>query len=142
MRIAGVDGGHGRGPGHQRRQAALVTVKVAGPLSEFRADATCSSQPQSLIAEYFLDCQPGQSKKVLPDDGTVPVEQTTTTVQNDLVQATLREPFRERLALIINEFGTALAGNPENLNAAIRARRPGPAGSAQGAEGRSATRTR
>jgi hypothetical protein len=50
----------------------------------------------------------------------VPVEQTRTTVQNDLVQATLRQPFKERLALIINEFGTALAGNPENLNAAIR----------------------
>ena len=29
-------------------------------------------------------------------------------------------PFRERLTLLINEFGTALAGNAENLNDAIR----------------------
>ncbi len=36
------------------------------------------------------------------------------------MQNTMREPFRRRLTLLINEFGTALAGNPENLNAAIR----------------------
>jgi ABC-type transporter Mla subunit MlaD len=98
----------------------VVSVSVSGPLSQFRVDATCSSQPQSLIAEYFLDCQPGRSRKLLPDGGQVPVSQTRTTVQNDLVQATLREPFKERFALLINEFGTALAGNPDNLNAAIR----------------------
>jgi virulence factor Mce-like protein len=120
VRIAGVRAGTVEDLDINAAKRAVVTVKVSGPLSEFREDATCSSQPQSLIAEYFLDCQPGKSKRVLPDDGIVPVEQTTTTVQNDLVNATLRMPFRERLALIINEFGTALAGNPENLNAAIR----------------------
>jgi virulence factor Mce-like protein len=120
VRIAGVKAGTVEDLDINAAKRAVVTVKVSGPLSTFREDATCSSQPQSLIAEYFLDCQPGKSDKVLPDDGLVPVEQTRTTVQNDLVNATLRMPFRERLALIINEFGTALAGNPENLNAAIR----------------------
>ena len=42
------------------------------------------------------------------------------TVQNDLVANTLRMPYKQRLSLLINEFGTALAGNPENLNEAIR----------------------
>jgi virulence factor Mce-like protein len=120
VRIAGVTGGTVEGLDINAAKKAVITVKVSGPLSQFRVDATCSSQPQSLIAEYFLDCQPGRSEKLLPDGGTVPVEQTRTTVQNDLVQATLRQPFKERLALIINEFGTALAGNPDNLNAAIR----------------------
>ena len=50
----------------------------------------------------------------------IPVTQTRQTVQNDLVLSTLRLPFRERLTLLINEFGTALAGNGENLNKAIR----------------------
>ena len=45
-------------------------------------------------------------------------------VQHDLVQNTLREPFKRRLQLIINEFGTALVGNAENLNAAIRSGAP------------------
>jgi ABC-type transporter Mla subunit MlaD len=120
VRIAGVTSGTVESLDVDAAKKALVTIKVSGPLSQFRVDATCSSQPQSLIAEYFLDCQPGNSKKLLADDGLVPVTQTRTTVQNDLVQATLREPFKARLALIINEFGTALAGNPDNLNAAIR----------------------
>jgi ABC-type transporter Mla subunit MlaD len=98
---------------------AVVTIEVSGPLSQLREDATCSSEPQSLIAEYLLDCQPGQSDQALPDGGLIPVEQTTTTVQNDLVFNTLREPYKERLALIINSFGTGLAGNPENLNRAV-----------------------
>lgn len=120
VRIAGVTSGTVETLDINAAKKAVVTVKVSGPLSQLRVDATCSSQPQSLIAEYFLDCQPGRSDKLLPDGGMVPVAQTRTTVQNDLVQATLRQPFKERLALIINEFGTALAGNPDNLNAAIR----------------------
>jgi ABC-type transporter Mla subunit MlaD len=120
VRIAGVTEGTVQSLDIDAAKRAVVTVKLSGPLSQLRTDATCSSQPQSLIAEYFLDCQPGKSDRKLPDNGTVPVEQTRTTVQNDFVQATLREPFKERLSLLINEFGTALAGNPQNLNAAIR----------------------
>jgi len=120
VRIAGVTAGTVQSLDINAAKRAVVTVNVTGPLAQLRVDATCASQPQSLIAEYFLDCQPGRSHKLLPDGGQVPVSQTRTTVQNDLVNATLREPFKERFALLINEFGTALAGNPQNLNAAIR----------------------
>jgi ABC-type transporter Mla subunit MlaD len=120
VRVAGVTEGTVQSLDVDAAKRAVVTVKLSGPVSQLRVDATCSSEPQSLIAEYFVDCQPGKSKKVLPDNGLVPVSQTRTTVQNDLVQATLREPYKERLSLLINEFGTALAGNPNNLNAAIR----------------------
>jgi virulence factor Mce-like protein len=127
VRVAGVVGGTVKDLDVNDAKRAVVTVDVSGPLSTFHEDATCSAEPQSLIAEYFIDCQPGKaSTPELPDGGEVPVhsdkygDQTFTTVQNDLVQNTLREPFKERLALIFNEFGTALAGNPRNLNAAIR----------------------
>ncbi len=126
VRVAGVNAGTVTGLDVNAAKRAEVTIEVSGPLSTFRESATCSSQPQSLIAEYFLDCQPGTKGPPLADDGLIPVhskkygDQTSITVQNDLVQNTLREPFKERLALIFNEFGTALAGNPQNLNAAIR----------------------
>ena len=89
---------------------------------EFKADASCSSEPQSLIAEYFLNCQPGTSTQLL--SGPIPAASNRTTVQPDLAQNTLRAPFRDRLQLLINEFGTALDSNAENLNAAIRAGAP------------------
>ena len=107
---------------------AVVKVKLSGPLSALGEDTICSSEPQSLIAEYFIDCLP-KGPTLTEGEGSdadraenpdIPVKQTRQTVQNDLVQSGLRQPFKERLALIINEFGTALAGNPENLNAAIR----------------------
>jgi len=126
VRVAGVNAGTVTGLDVNAAKRAEVTIEVSGPLSTFRESATCSSQPQSLIAEYFLDCQPGTKGPPLAEDGLIPVhskkygDQTSITVQNDLVQNTLREPFKERLALIFNEFGTALAGNPQNLNAAIR----------------------
>jgi ABC-type transporter Mla subunit MlaD len=127
VRVAGVVAGAVKQLDVNAAKRAEITVEVSGPLSTFHEDATCSAEPQSLIAEYFIDCQPGDAKTPdLPDDGLVPVHsekygnQTFTTVQNDLVQNTLREPFKERFALIFNEFGTALGGNAENLNNAIR----------------------
>ena len=103
------------------QKTALVSFEVEPEFPEFKADASCSSEPQSLIAEYFLDCQPGVSP--IPR-GPIPAAQNKTTVQPDLAQNTLREPFKNRLQLLINEFGTALDANAENLNAAIRSGAP------------------
>src|ERR671917_218692 len=125
VRVAGVKQGQVTSLDINAEKRALVTVELSGPLSTLGQDTECSSEPQSLIAEYFLDCQPQgdpipAEEEGSTDDPNIPVEQTTQTVQADLVQNTLREPFKRRFQLIINEFGTALAGNPENLNAAIR----------------------
>jgi virulence factor Mce-like protein len=118
VRVAGVNVGTVTGLDINAAKRAVVSIETSGTLGELGEDSTCSTEPQSLIAEYFIDCLPEGDP--LPEGGQIPVEQTTQTVQPDLVQNTLREPFRVRLQLLINEFGTALAGNPEDLNAAIR----------------------
>ncbi len=50
----------------QKTLDAVVTIQVTqtgfGP---FHADAFCQSRPQSLIGEYFVDCQPGEHGPVL-----------------------------------------------------------------------------
>jgi ABC-type transporter Mla subunit MlaD len=122
LRVAGVKAGTITGLDITPQKTALVSFEVEPDFPEFKSDASCSSEPQSLIAEYFLDCQPGDADQEL--EGPIPAASNQTTVQNDLVANTLREPFKRRLQLIINEFGTALIGNPENLNAAIRAGAP------------------
>jgi ABC-type transporter Mla subunit MlaD len=125
VRIAGVTAGQVTSLAINDEKRALLTVELSGPLSQLGEDTECSSEPQSLIAEYFIDCQPQGDPIPTEEEGSttdpnIPVEQTTQTVQPDLVQNTLREPYKRRLQLLINEFGTALAGNPENLNDAIR----------------------
>jgi ABC-type transporter Mla subunit MlaD len=122
LRVAGAKAGTITGLDITPQKTALVTFEVDSGFPEFKADASCSSEPQSLIAEYFLDCQPGTSPQ--PLTGPIPAARNKTTVQPDLAQNTLREPFKERLQLLINEFGTALDGNAENLNAAIRSGAP------------------
>ncbi len=117
VRIAGVKAGTVTDLDINADKKALISFKIDTKFGELKADATCSSEPQSLIAEYFIDCQPGQSDQ--PLEGPVPVEQTSGTVPNDLVQNIFREPYKRGLQLLINEFGTALSGNSENLNAAI-----------------------
>ena len=118
IKIAGVEAGRVTGLEVNDDKRAVVSFTTTGEIGELGEDTTCSSEPQSLIAEYFIDCQPAGDP--LPEGGTIPVEQVTQSVQPDLVYNTMREPFKRRFQLILNEFGTALAGNPENLNAAIR----------------------
>ncbi|MGH2781682.1 MAG: MlaD family protein, partial [Thermoleophilaceae bacterium] len=105
---------------------AVVTVEISEPgFGDFRKDATCDIKPQSLIGEYFVDCQPGTSSEKLPEGGTVPVEQTTSTIPADLVNNIMRRPYRERFRLIITTLGTGLAGRPEDLSEVLRRAHPG-----------------
>ena len=117
VRIAGVDTGTVTDLGITPQKRADLTIETSGPLGVLGKDTRCASEPQSLIAEYFITCNP--KGPPLPDGGTIPASHVTETVQPDLVQNTLREPYKDRLAILINEFGTALAGNPKELNQAI-----------------------
>src|SRR5947209_7729051 len=51
---------------------ALVSVQVTqAGFGQFRSDAFCQSRPQSLIGEYFIDCEPGHNGKVLKPGSTI-----------------------------------------------------------------------
>ena len=77
---------------------ALVTVQVTqSGFGSFQSDAFCQSRPQSLIGEYFIDCQPGQYGKALKPGSTIPVSHTESTIPADLVQNVMRLPYRRAL---------------------------------------------
>jgi ABC-type transporter Mla subunit MlaD len=105
---------------------AVVNVEITKPgFDDFRTDATCDIRPQSLIGEYYVDCQPGKSEERLPEGGKVPVEQTTSTIPVDIVNNIMRRPYRERFRLIVTELGTGLAGRPDDLQEVLRRAHPG-----------------
>ena len=105
---------------------AVVTVEVTKPgFGDFRKDASCEVRPQSLIGEYYVDCQPGKSDERLKDGGTVPVEQNSSTIPPDIVNDIMRRPYRERFRLIVTELGTGLAGRPDDLQEVLRRAHPG-----------------
>jgi virulence factor Mce-like protein len=122
VKVAGVRAGKISGFKLDRKSYhALVEVEIDQQgFDRFRSDAFCESRPQSLIGEYFIDCQPGARGRLLKDGGTIPVSNTATTVAPDLVSNILRLPERQRLRNLLNELGAAVAGNGRNLNQAIR----------------------
>src|SRR5436305_8126807 len=63
FKVAGVNAGSISSIGlDQKTLHAVVTVKVTqGGFGQFHKDAFCQTRPQSLIGEYFVDCQPGNS---------------------------------------------------------------------------------
>ena len=66
----------------------------------------------------MIEDGPGEGQRLLP------VENTSQTVDIDLIGNTMRAPERERLSLILNEFGTAVAGRGRDLNEVIRRANP------------------
>ena len=100
---------------------ALVTLELERTdFGAFRDDVFCRIQPQSLIGEYFVNCDPGTSRRKLAPGARIPVEQTATTIQPDLVQNILRRPWRERFGLILTELGAGFGARGEDLSATIR----------------------
>lgn len=104
-----------------------VEVAITEPgFASLRDDTKCQVRQQSLIGEYFVDCDLGTKKgRELPDGGTVPVERTSSTIPPDLIQNVMRRPYRERFRLILTELGVGLAGRPGELNEVIRRAHPG-----------------
>src|SRR6201992_15781 len=104
----------------QKSLNAVVTIQVSrSGFGQFHQDATCESRPESLIGEYFVDCNPGSSGPVLKAGATIPVSHTQSTIPADLLQDTMRLPSRQRLSLIINELGAAAAARSGDIETAL-----------------------
>ena len=112
-------------PDHRAR----ISMRLDDRFAPFKSDADCFIAPQSLIGERFIQCAPGttRGRALKPSGGhapTVPVTNTHSPVDPDLVVATFRLPVRQRLSIILNELGAGVAGNGRNLNAVIRRANP------------------
>jgi ABC-type transporter Mla subunit MlaD len=116
---------------------AAVVLQIQNPgYRNFRADASCTILPQGLIGEKFVDCLPTQPRvegaplppplHKIPNglEGAgqylLPVANTSSPVDVDLLGNINRLPERQRLTIIINEFGAGLAGRGSDLSTVIR----------------------
>jgi phospholipid/cholesterol/gamma-HCH transport system substrate-binding protein len=135
VRVAGVDVGTitALDVAYERKAAVTFSIDTAG-FSPFHKDAHCTIRPQSLIGEKYVECTPGSSGQPLLDkvpDGQpgegkhlLPLAQTSSPVDVDLINDIMRLPYRQRFAIVLNEFGTALAGRGNDLNEAIHRANP------------------
>lgn len=120
---------------------AAVVLNISSPgFKDFRSDASCTVRPQALIGEKFVDCLPTQPrvagtppapalKKIgKGHEGSgqylLPVQNTHSPVDVDLLGDISRLPERQRLTIILNELGAGLAGRGSDLKAVIRRANP------------------
>jgi virulence factor Mce-like protein len=118
---------------YERKAGISFSIEKAG-FAPFHKDAHCTIRPQSLIGEKYVECTPGSTDEpeleTIPDGRQgagkhfLPLAQTSSPVDIDLIGDINRLPYRQRLAIIINEFGTALAGRGDDLNEAIHRANP------------------
>jgi phospholipid/cholesterol/gamma-HCH transport system substrate-binding protein len=120
---------------------AAVVLNIANPgFQDFRADASCTIEPQALIGEKFVNCLPTQ----LRPEGTplppplhrvpagregagqwyLPVTNTSSPIDVDLLNDINHLPENQRLTIIINELGTGFAGRGSDLNAVLHRSNP------------------
>jgi phospholipid/cholesterol/gamma-HCH transport system substrate-binding protein len=126
-------------PTPQAKAAVILTITNPG-FKDFRADASCTIRPQALIGEKFVDCLPTQPRvegTPLPPplnkiphgqegagEWLLPVQNTHSPVDTDLLNDINRLPQRQRLTIIVNELGAGLAGRGSDLAAVIRRANP------------------
>src|SRR3954453_18405626 len=115
VKIAGVKVGKISSIDVTKNFKASVWLDIAElGYADFRSDASCIVRPQNLIGERFVECKPTQVRSAdaspppelsVIQDGPgkgqhlLPVENTSQTVDIDLVGNTMRAPERERLSL-------------------------------------------
>jgi ABC-type transporter Mla subunit MlaD len=136
VKVAGVKVGTIESLDVTPENKAAIVLRIDDPaFQDFKQDAHCTIRLQSLIGEKFVACEPTQPKgantapapslgKITRGTGKgqylLPVTNTSSPVDVDLLNTIMREPERQRFAIIINELGVGLAGDGQQLNAVIR----------------------
>jgi phospholipid/cholesterol/gamma-HCH transport system substrate-binding protein len=126
-------------PTPQAKAAVVLKIENAG-FRNFRSDASCIVRPQALIGEKFVDCVPTQPRaegtplppplKQIPSgqegagEWLLPVKNTSSPVDVDLLGDISRLPERQRFTLILNELGAGLAGRGSDIREVVRRANP------------------
>jgi ABC-type transporter Mla subunit MlaD len=153
VRIAGANVGHvsdldvtfpdepARADGSPEPGKAVVVMTIEDPaFQDFRQDASCTIHPQSLLGEKFVECEPTQPRApgtesppelAELEEGErgegqrlLPLEQNGKTVDLDLVNNIMREPYPDRFRLILNDLGAGLAARGEELAEIVQRANP------------------
>jgi ABC-type transporter Mla subunit MlaD len=134
VKVAGAPVGVISGMDVTPDKKAAVTLRIDDRgFTPFKRDASCTIRLQGLIGERFVECEPGsagapQLAKIQDGPGKgerlLPVDNTSSPVDLDLLNDILRLPYRQRFAILINELGTGLAGRGQELNEVIHRANP------------------
>ncbi len=109
-------------PGAARDGTPVADLHVAidkkdGPLP---VDTTSLVRISGTLGSKYLQLTPGRSRRMVPEDGTLPVTQSRPeVVEIDQVLSVFRKPVRDGVEGSLDGFGTGLAGRGDAINRAV-----------------------
>lgn len=119
VKIGGVPGGSIKDLKLSDHDTALVTMELDKGAFPIGAGASAASRPVNLLGEKYIDMNPGDLSKPMPDGSMIPMSRTSRPVELDDVLNTLQPDVRARLRILINEAGVAMTGRGTDLNKTI-----------------------
>ncbi len=129
VKVAGARVGFVDGVALTSDYKARLQLDVDPRFVPFRADARCEIQPEGLISENFVQCDPGtaDAPELRADASgtpTVPLGRTSVPVNLTDLFEIWEAPVRDRLRLLLNTLGAGVAGQGEELNRLLRRTNP------------------
>lgn len=108
---------------------ARIQMEIDRRFAPFRKDASCNIQPEGLISERFVQCDPGtaaagQLEPVGDQAATVPVKNTSVPVAITDLFNIFRVPVRQRFSVVVASLGLGLAGRGDDINEVLRRANP------------------
>lgn len=116
VKIAGVTGGTVKKIELTPRDTAMLTLELEDTAAPIGAGASIEVRPTDLLGERYIALDPGDQAKPQRDgDAFVPKNRATLPVELDEVINTFDGDTRERIKILVNEFGVALGGRGKDL---------------------------
>lgn len=108
---------------------ARIQMEIDRRFAPFRKDAKCEIQPEGLISERFVQCDPGTAAagELVPkgdEAATVPVTNTSVPIAITDLFNIFRVPVRQRLSVVLTTLGISVAGRGEDINEVLRRANP------------------
>jgi ABC-type transporter Mla subunit MlaD len=103
---------------------ARIVGTIGSQFMPFHTNATCTIKPQGLIAENFVECDPGSPPAPIlrgarGQPPTVPVSNTSEPVSLLDLFNIFNLPTRERVSMLIDELGIGTAARGQDFNAIL-----------------------
>ncbi|PTL59551.1 MlaD family protein [Paraconexibacter algicola] len=94
----------------------VVKMELDPGAAPIGSGASAKVRPVNLLGEKYIDLDPGDLGRPMPEGSTIPKDKTAVPVELDDVINVLDPDTRGRLRLLINEAGVALAGRGADFN--------------------------
>jgi virulence factor Mce-like protein len=129
VKVAGANAGTIQNVTVTSNFKAKVEGTIDSRFMPFHTDATCAIRPQGLIAENYVDCDPGTlgAPPLRASGGnppTVSLAHTTEPVSLLDLFNMFNAPTQQRFSVIVNELGIGTAGRGDDFNDILRRANP------------------